>query len=165
MRPGDSKEDSILAPRQYNQHEGKINPLKSSRKSKGNPFHHVPCTPKLYKSLTEFIAFNNITGSQTIFQRSNGEPIFHRGLALRFKNDQKNWGGTCIRFHYTRHTAITLLLNDGTDIKTLQEIAGHSNISTTEKYLHVLGHSIKAVSHSRSVLPDPSPKKLRLIDT
>ena len=38
--------------------------------------------------------------------------------------------------HTTRHTALTWLLHNGADLKTVQIIAGHSSIQTTEKYLH-----------------------------
>ena len=34
--------------------------------------------------------------------------------------------------HTTRHTALTWLLDSGADLKTVQEIAGHANIRTTE---------------------------------
>ncbi len=38
--------------------------------------------------------------------------------------------------HTTRHTALTWLLHNGADLKTVQIIAGPSSIQTTEKYLH-----------------------------
>lgn len=38
--------------------------------------------------------------------------------------------------HTTRHTYATTLLDKGADLKTVQELLGHTHIRTTEKYLH-----------------------------
>lgn len=39
--------------------------------------------------------------------------------------------------HKLRHTAATLMLQNGVDIKTLQEVLGHEHLNTTEIYTHV----------------------------
>lgn len=38
--------------------------------------------------------------------------------------------------HIMRHTFVTRLLESGVDIKTVQELAGHENITTTQRYAH-----------------------------
>jgi site-specific recombinase XerD len=39
--------------------------------------------------------------------------------------------------HKLRHTCLTLLLDAGADLRTLQEIAGHSTVAVTQIYTHV----------------------------
>jgi len=40
------------------------------------------------------------------------------------------------RFHDFRHTAATRMLEKGADIRTVQEILGHSSVAVTERYTH-----------------------------
>lgn len=43
-----------------------------------------------------------------------------------------------IKFHALRHTSATILLANGTNIKTVSSRLGHSNLSTTNRYVHAL---------------------------
>lgn len=45
--------------------------------------------------------------------------------------------------HKLRHTAATLMLHNGVDVRTLQELLGHEHLNTTEIYTHVENESLR----------------------
>jgi integrase/recombinase XerD len=50
--------------------------------------------------------------------------------------------GSC---HLFRHTMATLMLENGADIRFIQQMLGHSQLSTTEIYTHVAIHKLKEI--------------------
>jgi integrase len=74
-----------------------------------------------------------------IFPSSIGTPMDQRNLIKIFKEYLKKAGLPDVRFHDLRHTAATLMLQQGTNPKIVQERLGHSDISLTlNTYSHVL---------------------------
>lgn len=126
---------------------------------KGKKSRHVPCNETLKIELQSLLASRSTRLDQTIFHGAEGRAINHDSFGdRRFDRDVKLWGGRRIRFHDLRHTAATLMIGMGIDLKTVKEICGHKDIATTMNYAHVLGENLKNVARSFSVTPSENRK-------
>jgi integrase len=117
--------DTIFVRRQFHGIERKFTLLKGARKTGKDKSRHVPCAPILRNELRALIEHNQTGPDEPIFQTPFGNPIHHDCFADLFARDLKKWGGRRIRFHDLRHTAATLMLAKGVDVKTVSEILGH----------------------------------------
>lgn len=50
--------------------------------------------------------------------------------------------------HKLRHTAATLMLQNGVDVRTLQEVLGHENLNTTQIYTHVDSDALRTAAQA-----------------
>lgn len=50
--------------------------------------------------------------------------------------------------HNLRHTAATLMLSHGVDVKTVQEVLGHENLNTTQIYTHIESTELKIAAEA-----------------
>lgn len=50
--------------------------------------------------------------------------------------------------HKLRHTAATLMLQNGVDVRTLQEVLGHEHLNTTQIYTHVDNENLRVAAQS-----------------
>lgn len=122
--------------------------------TKGKKARHVPCSDDLYRELQQLIKNQKLKADDTIFRNEKGLPVCHDNFSDRqFGKDTKAWGGKRIRFHDLRHTATTLMIANGVDIKTVKEICGHADITTTMNYVHLLSGSIANVAKVFSLKP------------
>lgn len=131
---------------------------KDFRPPKGKKSRYVPCNSFLRTELRRIIERDGIGQEKTFFQTSSGNPIDHDNFVGRcFEKDIAEAGAKRIRFHDLRHTGTTLMIADGLDIKTVQEICGHKDIATTMRYVHLLGDSVRKASRSFAVVPESQP--------
>lgn len=117
-------------------------------KGKGNKERIIPLNPELILVLEDYNEnirpYLSKTTSDFLFINEKGNPITRQGFYKIIKtacNDaliNKN-----ISPHTLRHSFATHLLNNGIDLRTVQILLGHSDISTTQIYTHVNNDLIK----------------------
>ena len=81
-----------------------------------------------------------------LFLNSKGEQITDGGIRYIIDNIMKKLSiKTHVTPHVLRHTFATDMLNNGCDIKVVQELLGHSSLKATEIYTHVTNERLKEV--------------------
>lgn len=81
-----------------------------------------------------------------LFTNKKGEKLTINEVEQIVKDIMKNISiKTHVTPHTLRHTFATHLLNNGADIKTVQELLGHANLSTTGIYTHVSSDRLKDI--------------------
>jgi len=124
---------------------------------KGNKERHVPMHTQALNIITQYLSLtrpllNPI--STYVFLNRSGEGLTRQGVWKLIKRYATQAGITQnISPHTLRHSFATHLLEGGADLRTLQVLLGHADLSATELYTHVEGARLKAIHnkfHPRS---------------
>ena len=101
-------------------------------------------------------------GDEWLFTQWNGEIMNPQTPTKQFDKFLKKHSLKHRKLHSLRHTSATLLLYGGINIRQVQQRLGHSELETTQKYLHYLSEAdVEAVNVLTNML---EPKKDKVID-
>ena len=100
---------------------------------------YISC-PQTWDNIKQWIkkrgAYPN--SSDKLFLNKSGGQLSIHGIEYIFKSLKRDAEiKTKATPHYLRHTFATNLLSNGADLRSVQELLGHSNVSTTEIYTEV----------------------------
>ena len=118
---------------------------------KGNKERVVPVGKQAIAALNRYLEAGRTKlvtpkSPANVFLTRRGTPFAAVTLWLRIKNRVARAGASRnITPHMLRHSFATHLLEHGADLRVIQELLGHANISTTEIYTHVTGNRLRDI--------------------
>ncbi|MBZ0201033.1 MAG: tyrosine-type recombinase/integrase, partial [Ignavibacteriaceae bacterium] len=124
-------------------------------KGKGKKMRIVPIGSKSIEIIKEYLqSRGTILPGEALFTNKKGTRIYPRYVGrITNKYLSKVTDISKKSPHTLRHSAATHMLDNGADLKAVQEILGHENLSTTQIYTHVSIERLKSTykkSHPKS---------------
>jgi len=111
------------------------------RKGKGSKDRFFALSKELAAELKEYL-----NGREHIYIFSKEKPLTTRNIQKIIRFTKKRAGiNKKVTPHTLRHSFATHLLEQGTDIRMIQTLLGHSSLNTTQMYTHISGEQIKKV--------------------
>lgn len=109
-------------------------------KGKGKKERILPVGSKAVDAMKSYLVEKMLLKrrNKAVFLNNRGEKLSDRGIRRIVVKYAKQVGiGGSIGPHTMRHTFASHLLQSGADLRVIQELLGHSSLSTTQKYTHL----------------------------
>ena len=123
---------------------------------KGNKERFVYFGTACRKAIDEYLVERNkkvLTDNRALFGSRDGNRISVTAVHRLVKKALLQAGLDPEQFsaHKLRHTAATLMLANGVDVKTVQEVLGHENLNTTQIYTHIESTELKIAAEANPI--------------
>ena len=120
---------------------------------KGNKERFVYFGSACRKAIDAYMEIRNkliLTDNRALFGSRNGNRISTDAVHRLVKKALLQAGLDATQFsaHKLRHTAATMMLSGGVDVKTVQEVLGHENLNTTQIYTHIENTELKLAAEA-----------------
>ena len=120
---------------------------------KGNKERFVYFGSACRKAIDAYLVERNqkiLTDNRALFGSRNGNRISTDAVHRLVKKAllQAGMDSTQFSAHKLRHTAATMMLSGGVDVKTVQEVLGHENLNTTQIYTHIENTELKLAAEA-----------------
>ena len=86
-----------------------------------------------------------VSKSAYVVENKKGERMSIRSYQYMFERLTEKAGVRKLNFHALRHTFATTMLNNGADLRAVQELLGHESLKTTEIYTHTTFAELKDI--------------------
>ena len=117
---------------------------------KGGRLRYIPLTVRLAKALQE----HRHLRSPRVLCDAGGQALGRRAVLLWVRRAARRAQVQNDSVHILRHTFCSHLAMRGAPARAIQELAGHANLSTTQRYMHL---SQAAIEGAIRLLDEPSP--------
>ena len=116
---------------------------------KGSKERIIPIGEKAKKAINKYLKLRELIikryklETKQLFLKNNGKKVTRQDVYVFIRKQ-----GKTLKKHITPHSFATHMLENGADLRVVQELLGHSDVATTQLYTHVSKKRLKEVYFS-----------------